>query len=357
MTLIQRCYMREFLKLFAVLAVGLSFTFSLFGLIQKLDDFMPHDPSLASLVQYALLRMPQYGLSLMPVACLLCSLYTVGNAGRSNEIVAFMAAGGRLKRLLTPFILTGVLLSLAAFAMSEFVVPPAARAAQEIKNEMSGLGQRKPTLFKNGVLWFRAEDGSIVRIKHYLPSEDAYRDVSIFKVGDGVLVEIQNAEEALYVPEAGAWKLKNVTKFNAADGTSTTQSESFYPHLGSPKVLKESSQKPAEMGIAELYRYSSRLREAGYRNLRLAVDLHSKLSYPVINLIMVLIGISFPLRRSMGGLAATAAGLLITLLYWFGYTMSLSFGYSGILPPVVAAWLMPLAAGAAGTYLFLKIPE
>ncbi len=161
----------------------------------------------------------------------------------------------------------------------------------------------------------------------------------------------------MYLPGALTWKLVDVVKFNTEDSTSTRQEEAFYPYLGSPAVLKETSKKPAEMGIAELYKYAQRLKEAGYRNLRLTVDLHSKLSYPVINFIMVLIGVSFPVRMKMAGFVATAIGLLITLLYWFGYTMTLSFGYSGILPPIAAAWLMPLAAGAVGVYLFLKIPE
>jgi len=60
MMLIQRHYLKEFLKLFAILAAGLSLTFSLFALIQRLDDFMPQDPSLASLAGYALLKLVVY---------------------------------------------------------------------------------------------------------------------------------------------------------------------------------------------------------------------------------------------------------------------------------------------------------
>jgi lipopolysaccharide export LptBFGC system permease protein LptF len=72
---------------------------------------------------------------------------------------------------------------------------------------------------------------------------------------------------------------------------------------------------------------------------------------------MVLIGVSFPVRRRMSGFVATAIGLVISLAYWFGYTMSLSIGYAGLLPPLAAAWLMPLLAGSAGIWLFRKIPE
>ncbi|NIM07151.1 MAG: LptF/LptG family permease [Armatimonadetes bacterium] len=127
MKVIQRHYLTEFFKLFAILALGLSLTFSLFGLIQRLDDFMPHNPRFFSLAEYALLRLPQYALSLMPVACLLCGLYTVSKAARSNEIVAVMAAGGRVKRLLLPFVSAGVLLSLLARSASSSCLRQAGR--------------------------------------------------------------------------------------------------------------------------------------------------------------------------------------------------------------------------------------
>ncbi len=356
MMLIQRHYLKEFVKLFAILAVGLSLTFSLFALIQRLDDFMPQDPSLASLAGYALLKFPQYVISLMPVACLLCSLYTISYAARANEVVAVMAAGGRVRKLFAPFIAAGLALSLLGFVLSEFVVPGAARKAQRLDHAMRG-AQAVPTLFKDGVLWFRADDGSIARIEHYLAAENTYGNVSIFRTKNGRLTEILKAREVLYLPDKNTWRLTDVKRYDAGSGNTTALDESYYPLLGSPDILTETAQKPAAMGVTELYRYVRRLREAGFKNLRLSVDLHSKVSYPLINFLMVLIGISFPVRRNMGGFVATAIGLLISLAYWFGYTMSLSLGYAGILPPIVAAWLMPVVAGSAGIYLFKKIPE
>jgi lipopolysaccharide export LptBFGC system permease protein LptF len=44
-------------------------------------------------------------------------------------------------------------------------------------------------------------------------------------------------------------------------------------------------------------------------------------------------------------------------VYWLAYTAALSLGYAGILPPVISAWLVPLAFGAVSVYLFTTIPE
>ena len=55
------------------------------------------------------------------------------------------------------------------------------------------------------------------------------------------------------------------------------------------------------MGIRELFRYTKKLEEAGFKNLKLIVDLNSKISYPFIDFFMVLLGISLPMGRRTGG--------------------------------------------------------
>lgn len=73
---------------------------------------------------------------------------------------------------------------------------------------------------------------------------------------------------------------------------------------------------------------------------------------------MVLLGIALPMRgRISGGLVTAAVGIGVCLVYWFTYTMTLSFGYSGIVPPLVAAWLVPAIFGFVSVSLLRKIHE
>jgi lipopolysaccharide export system permease protein len=100
------------------------------------------------------------------------------------------------------------------------------------------------------------------------------------------------------------------------------------------------------------------LKNAGFNNLKLIVDLNSKISFPLINIFMMILGISLSSRSKHGGGLVTAGlGLLISLFYWLGYTFSLSIGYAGMLPPVLAAWTVPFLFGSLAVYLFLKTPE
>ena len=60
--------------------------------------------------------------------------------------------------------------------------------------------------------------------------------------------------------------------------------------------------------------------------------------------------------RAGGGLATTAIGIFISLIYWVSHAMSLSMGYAGILPPIIA-WFVPLVFAVIAVKFFRKIHE
>ncbi|NCO83907.1 MAG: hypothetical protein COZ31_09610 [Nitrospirae bacterium CG_4_10_14_3_um_filter_44_29] len=359
MLIIQRHYLREFFKVLTLIAAGLALMFSLLDLIDKIDDFLPYKPPIKSLMLYVAFNFPRYLLYLFPMAILLCSLFVIGQAKRREEITAIKAAGGRLRTLFLPFLFGGIVLSLFGFILGEMIAPEFSTRASELKNSIMKKG--KKFSFKEGTMWLRAADGSIVKIGLYMPEEKISKNISIFKLGAERLQERIEAEGAKWLDVKGSdgkWMLENVTVYDIEQSSMKNYKSLEYPFIGSPAVFAEEIRKPEDMGIRELLRYTKRLEAAGFRNLKLTVDLNSKISYPVINFFMVLLGISLPMRgKAGGGLITTAVGIFISLLYWFSHAMSLSMGYAGIIPPVIAAWLVPLVFAVIAVKFFIKIHE
>jgi lipopolysaccharide export system permease protein len=357
--IIQKHYLKEFFKLLGLICAGIALIFSILDLLDKLDDFMPNRPSLQGLFQYAFFNFPKYLLYLLPAAILICSLFIFSQASRNREIVVIKASGGRLRNLFRPFIFYGLLLTAVAFLIGEVVVPDFSIRSGELKNSLRK--KDKKLTFQEGTLWLRATDGSPVRIELYIPEKKLAKGVSIFITDRDSLKERIEAEEADWrevQSSKGMWRLKNVTIYDTKAGGVRNETVIDYPHLESPDFFNEGIKKPEEMGIGELYRYTERLKRAGFRNTKLLVDMNKKVSYPFINFFMMLFGISLSMRsRIGGGLFAAGLGLLISALYWFAYTMMLSFGYAGVVPPVVAAWFVPLVFGVVALYLFRKIHE
>lgn len=367
MLIIQKLYIKDFLKVLAVLALGISLVFSIIGLIDKVDDFMGYKPSLTLLFRYALFSMPKYLHYLMAMATLLSSLFIFSQAIRRREIVIIKAASGKMKRILMPFVVIGVLLTLFGFVLGEIVVPFTSKKIRVIKNQITR--KSKEITFKEGTLYMRAKDGSIVRVALFLPDKNISKDVSIYKFDQDGLKERIDADTAEW--EGNVWKLKNAAVYDISSAKITRQPEVPYHYIESQKIFQEDMWAVEEMTIIELVRYQRRLNEAGFKNIKLTVDISSRLSYPLINLFMLLLGMSLSVGGEQqkfhkiihmgagkhGGVIAAGLGLFISLIYWFGYSLFLSLGYAGAIPPVIAPWIVPSVFSVISVYLYSQIPE
>ena len=121
--------------------------------MNKIDDFMQHNPPIADVLLYSASNMPGYMVYLMPMATLISSLFITGQAGRMKETTAIKAAGGSIKRLMMQFIYTGLFLSLAGFLLSEFIVPHLSANARRIQDSITK--NKGSITFKEGTAWFR----------------------------------------------------------------------------------------------------------------------------------------------------------------------------------------------------------
>ena len=351
MKIIQRLYLKEFFRLLILITFGLSLIFSLIDLIGKMESFRT---SFWSLALYAMLNLPRFLIYLLPMSVLICSLYTFSQAFRRHEIDAIKAAGGRLKTLFYPFIATGIFLSIFAFVTNEMIVPDFSTKASDLRDRLDG--KEKKSAFSNGSIWLKSKEGSPVKIDLYIAEKKIAKGVSIFISGKDFLKERIIADEALW--DGKTWRLNNVKIYHMETGKIEKIRGMEYAGLESPELFAKELKPPGEMSIYELYSYIQRLKNAGFNNLKLIVDLNSKISFPLINIFMMILGISLSSRSKHGGGLVTAGlGLLISLFYWLGYTFSLSIGYTGMLPPVLAAWTVPFLFGSLAVYLFLKTPD
>jgi len=356
---LQRYYLREFVKLFSLLSVGLAFIFSILQLVDKMDEFLLHKSPIDNLVLYMFFNFPKFLLYLLPAALLICSLFIFSQASRSRELTAIKATGGKLKVVLYPFIAFGLGASIFAFVVGEIIVPDFSKRANELRYSIRK--EHRKIAFQEGSLWIRGEDGSIVKIELYIPEKNLAQGVSIFVLKEDTLIKRIEAQEArwrnIQNPEP-SWLLRNVTTYDVSNGNVYKIAETEYPYLGSPDLFAEGIKTSEEMGIIELSRYNERLKRSGFKNTKLDVDFNSKISYPLINLFMLLLGISLAMRSTFGGgLFAAGLGLLISTIYWFAYTMTLSLGYAGVIPPFIASWFIPFVFGFISFLLFIKIPE
>jgi len=116
-------------------------------------------------------------------------------------------------------------------------------------------------------------------------------------------------------------------------------------------------QKPPEgMSFRELRSYVGRLQESGHHVGKYMGEMYSKLSFPLVHVIMALVAIPFALVAPRSGGRAVGIGLavIISVAYWVVHSMALAFAKADLLPPILAAWTANIVFAGLGTALFLR---
>jgi lipopolysaccharide export system permease protein len=352
MTIVTRYLLREFSRMAAAATVGFLLLFVVIDFVERADEFLKTKVSPWEILGYYLYSAPNIFILTSPVAVLLAVLITVSLRARANEFTAIFSGGISLGRACAPLLAGCAVIFALSLVASETVAPRANRKAREIAQFAVRPG-KVGAEFSLNRYWIRGANGILsAQVVH--PERRELSGFQYLEVdGDFRLMRRVDARSAIFL-EDGKWLLREGTERRFSGNIETvrfTDREFFFPEtlLG----FLEGETPPEEMTYAQLSDYVRDSIARGYDVRRYEVDLHAKLSYPLLNVAISLLAIPIALRspRSGGVWRSIGAGLFIGFVCWIVLSASLSLGRKGLLPPLAAAWLPDLAIASAGVFL------
>lgn len=349
MRILDRYVLREFLGYQALGLAGFIAIFVVVDVFEKIDVFLDHRAPAALVARFYLFRAPEVVVQVLPVALLLASFLALGQLNKFGELTAMRSAGASLLRVLRPVFACAAGSALAALLLGEFVVPAANRERDRIYDEQIQ-GLRRDEVFERADVTYLGEGGRVWYMRLYLVQEGRMHEVTLQEFERGALVRRIDAREATW--DGAAWRFASgfERRFDGARETATPFASLVVPGLEErPADFAKETRQPDEMNGFELAAYVDRLRASGARVSNYVVDLHLKLAFPLVNIIVVMIGASIATRLRLQS-AAVGFGLSVAIafLYYAFMRTGQALGHSGALPPVVAAWLGDAVFGAVG---------
>ena len=253
MKILLRYFLKEFFKFFIVCLLSITAILVVAEFFDKFDEFYAKKTSVYLVAQYLFLQAPKSSLIAAPIASLLSVLFTIGMASKWKETVAIMASGGSIKKLFSYFLVLGIIISILVLIISETVAPMATRKASWIRN-VKILGNKSRITYREGMLWLKGLDGSLIRIRDFIEDKDRILKVSIFSFSPSFkLLRRIEADEAEWID--GRWELRNVTIFDFEHNDITRNKSLVFTALEEPKLFREEMKKTEEMNFVELYSY------------------------------------------------------------------------------------------------------
>ncbi len=348
-------FVRPFLASFAALCC-LIFVSQIFD---RLDRFLAEGVSLGHVIGFLITSLPFQALQILPVACLLATLFVVGSLARSREYIAGLAGGLAPEKFLSGLFWAGLTISLVALISNETFIPPATEYARTVfREKIRRLGEWQQSVFKNlvvagseGRLWtvqtMDESTGILTRVV-----VDTYRRDATPQMGPQI-----DAESAKWTKQGWVFKDGVVRTFKENNVTIDTvrkfDSEIFFfSEKPSDFVIQEP--QPEEMNFKKLRRHIRHLEDLGVPVRPLEVELMTKLAFPFACFVVTFLGVPLALQSKGSHAMGIAAAGILTLFYLgfmqFGKAMA-----QRLIPPWAGAWLGNVVFIAIGTILWIRM--
>lgn len=359
--------MREYATNFALVLFSFSTLFVIFTFFELIGDIFRNRTPLITVGEYLINLIPYILYNVTPLCALVAVLITFGALSRTSEMTAMKSSGISLYRIITPVLVTTLIISACLFAFDELYLPAANRRQEALRSVIKD----KPaqTFLRPDVNWISGQtttSGDPSRIFYYQffnADKDSFANVTVFEFDPATFALTRRifASSANWDPRVDNWVFVNGWQRTFSGETVSSYQPftvSTFPEIREqPSYFKKEFLPSQEMSYAELSSYITDLKQSGFNTRQLSVQLNKKLAYPLITLVMAILAIPFSLsmgkKGSLAGIA-TAIGLAIT--YWVVALLFESMGNVNALPALLAAWTPDVLFGIAGVYLLLRTP-
>jgi len=347
MKTLDRYLIRQLIPVWLWCIVVFVFISCLIDLFEHLDEILRYHIPAATVLQYYASFTPLVFVRASPLALLLSSAFVSTRLIRYQELLAMNAGGISLKRASIPFMFVGWLITLLVFGVNEGVVPATTAVYERLRFE-AFRGQSQTHSLENVATLDEAN--RLYHARTFSLTQQELSDLTVMEHdARNRPVRTFYARRALYTPHGWLLLYGTVTNLGprgAVRGKPQPFVEQLLRFPVTPESFRQPLIQPETLRLGHVWRLIERLKQVGITNVRrYTVELHAKLAFPFMNLVIGLIGfVGSTRRRTRGHLRGLGTSLGWGILYYIGVAAGQGIGKAGFLPPGLAVWLPHLVA-------------
>jgi LPS export ABC transporter permease LptG/LPS export ABC transporter permease LptF len=358
---IGKMYLRVFALTFAAL-VGI---FQISTFIDLSDKLFKGTTTAGMLFSYMWYETPQFVYWCIPLSVLIGGLVTMGILTRTSELIVMRACGISLYRAAAPLLVFAFVAGGVLFLFEENVLAYSNRRAEELRHVIRGGSPRTVDLLDRR--WILGRKGEIYNYVFFDPKRTELNGFSVFRFAPraGRLQSRAFYKTAAFNGQATGFEQTVV--WQARDGwvrefDRQAEQRAYRPveradlYLEPPQYFMTEQTPAKRMTYAQLKRYIVELRASGINVTDYEVELHRKVSFPWVTLIMTLIALPFAVTTGRrGAMYGIGLGIALALVYWIAMSVFGAIGASGVIQPLLAAWAPNILFATAAAYLLLTV--
>jgi lipopolysaccharide export system permease protein len=339
-----------------IISIAIVFDFN-----ENLSKFTQYQaPWRAIIFDYYANFIPYYSNLFSPLFVFIAVIFFTSKLAGNSEIIAMLAAGVSIKRLMRPYMLSCVVIAGLTFYLNSFVIPHGTVIRQNFE-----------TLYRNSKKNTSAEDIQLFVAKNttaYIQNyDDQYKrgyGFSLVKIKNKKIVSHLTAMEIQYDTIADSkyhwklsnWKIRTLKGLKEHIQSGATKDTVL---LMEPTDLVYSKGQQETFTSPELLDYISKQTSRGSGNVvQYEVEFHKRIAMSFSSFILTIIGLTLSSRKRKGGMGLSLGiGLALSFSYIMLQTVSATFAIQDNTPPMLAAWIPNIIFAIVAYFCYRHAPS
>ncbi len=332
------------------IAIAVVFDFS-----EKIDDFLKSNAPFDEIIlNYYFNFIPYYIGLLSPLLIFIAAIFFTSKMANNTEIVAILSGGVSFRRLLYPYFVTALFLSVLTYFFNSYIIPNANKVRVVFENTYVN----NKYIYKERNIHIQLDDSSYAYMESY-NNQDG--------IGYRFTLEQFNGKELKYKLMADQIRWDSTLKNWKIQSYSIKRIDGLYEYVErggtkdtvlnmNPSDFERKDNSIASLTNTEMKAYLEKERKRGASGLEAyEIEYYKRFAMSFSTFILVLIAVSLCSRKVRGGVGAQLGiGIGSSFAYILLMQFTTTFALKGGLHPAISVWIPNVLFTIYGLYL-LKI--
>ena len=330
-----------------------------FDAVEKTDNFIKYKPSFSAIVsEYFMNFVPYLINQFSGLFTFISVIFFTSKMAYKTEIVAILSSGISFRRLLWPYFISALIITMGSLALNLAFIPKANKKRIAFENVYVSPVNNNLSIPHT---YIQSQPGVFVYIRNYMKSDDKASYIVIEKHEGNRIVTSVEASNVSFDAATLRWKApKYLERTYTDDGEIFEIHENFDTMINiTEDEFGRVDQLIETMAIDELNVFIEQQRAKGSNMVQVfEVEKHRRFSYPISTFILTLIGLSLSSRKVRGGTGLhIGIGIGLCFSYILFARFAEEFAKSGVLPAAISVWIPNMLYSLVAVYLYIKAPK
>lgn len=354
--LIKKFIGTYFFSIVLVLSISI-----VFDINENLAKFTQYNAPLRDIVfDYYANFVPHFANLFSPLFVFIAVIFFTTKLADNSEIIAMLAAGFSFKRLMRPYMISCVLISLLSYGLAAYVIPKGNVTMMAFEAKYKN--KKQNTAAENVQLF--VDKGTVAYIQHYDNNYKRGYGFSLDKFEGKKIVSHMTATEVQYDTISDSkyhWKCTNwkIRDMRGLKEKITSGAQCDTTLMMEPIDLVFTKGQQETLTSPELRQYIGKQIDRGSGNVvQFEVEYHKRIATSFASFILAIIGMSLSAKKRKGGMGmALGIGLALSFTYIMLQTVSASFAINASFPPMLAAWVPNILFIVVAYFCYRQAPN